>query len=77
VLLVTVLGEIPDRVTALRTAHDALAPGGLLSITEFVPDPHYQSPTTVRRLANDAGFAEERTFGSFIAFTMNLRKRSR
>lgn len=75
-LLVTVLGEIPDRETALRALHAALRAGGLLSITELVLDPHYQSKTTLRRLAGAAGFRFERTFGSWLAYTMNFRKPS-
>jgi FkbM family methyltransferase len=35
-LLVTVLGEIPDRERALREIFDALKPGGRLSVTEVI-----------------------------------------
>src|SRR5262249_30225535 len=41
-LLVWVLGEIPDRAAALRQIFAALRPGGVLSITETLRDPHYQ-----------------------------------
>src|SRR5262249_26154242 len=41
-LLVWVLGEIPDQATALCRIFAALKPGGLLSITETLRDPHYQ-----------------------------------
>lgn len=56
IYLCTVLGEIPDREAALKQCHEALKPGGRLSTTEIFPDPHYQSRTTVQRLANAAGF---------------------
>ena len=72
-LLVTVLGEIPDRQAALSALRSALRPGGLLSVTEMLPDPHYQSRRTVRHFAEAAGFQHERTYGSWIAFTMNFR----
>ena len=72
--LVTVLGEIPDRVGALREIQDALRPGGILSVTEVLPDPHYQGRATVRALAEEAGFRFERTFGGFPAFTMHFVK---
>lgn len=72
--LVTVLGEIPDRLAALRSIHAALKPGGILSITEVLPDPHYQTRSVVRRLGEAAGFTVETVQGSARAFTMNLRK---
>ncbi len=73
-LLVTVLGEIPDRAKALKEIFEALKPEGILSITEVVFDPHFQRRRTVARLAEEAGFTVTETLGSGIAFTMNLRK---
>ncbi|PSB23308.1 hypothetical protein C7B61_03790 [filamentous cyanobacterium CCP1] len=70
--LVTVLGEIPDREAALREVYEALKPNGVLSITEVIPDPHYQSQSTVRRLAEEAGFRFDRLYGNWLAFTMNF-----
>jgi ubiquinone/menaquinone biosynthesis C-methylase UbiE len=73
-LLVTVLGEIPDRETALREIFDALKPGGLLSITEIIFDPHFQSRQTVARLARSVGFREKVFHGNRIAFTAIVEK---
>jgi ubiquinone/menaquinone biosynthesis C-methylase UbiE len=73
-LLVTVLGEIPDRETALREIFDALKPGGRLSVTEIIFDPHFQSRQTVARLARSAGFRETAFHGNRIAFTLNFEK---
>ncbi len=73
-LLVTVLGEIPDRESAVRALHTALRVGGILSVTEMIPDPHYQPRGTVRRLGEAAGFLVDQTHGTWLAFTMNLRK---
>ena len=74
VYLCTVLGEIPDRETALRQCYAALKPGGLLSITELLPDPHYQSPATVQRLAAAAGFRLREMHGRWYFFTANFVK---
>jgi ubiquinone/menaquinone biosynthesis C-methylase UbiE len=74
ILLVTVLGEIPDRAGALRSLHSALKVDGILSITELIVDPDYQSRAQVRRLAEEAGFFLDRSFGSPLAFTMNFQK---
>jgi ubiquinone/menaquinone biosynthesis C-methylase UbiE len=72
--LVTVLGEIPDAPAALREIHRALRPGGVLSVTEVIPDPHYQPVARVRALASEAGFAEQRYFPGAVSFTLNLAK---
>jgi ubiquinone/menaquinone biosynthesis C-methylase UbiE len=73
-LLVTVLGEIPDRQAALKEIFDALKPGGMLSVTEIIFDPHYQSRKTIVRLASAAGFREKDFYGNRLAFTLNLEK---
>jgi ubiquinone/menaquinone biosynthesis C-methylase UbiE len=73
-LLVTVLGEIPDKPAALAEIFRALKHGGILSVTEVIPDPHYQRRGTVRRLCRDAGFVEQAAFGSWLAFTVNFLK---
>jgi ubiquinone/menaquinone biosynthesis C-methylase UbiE len=73
-LLVTVLGEIPDRKAALAELFAALKPGGILSVTEVVFDPHFQTQGPVRRMAAQAGFTETALFGSRIAYTMHFEK---
>lgn len=80
VFLVTTLGEIPDRAAVLAQCLRALKPGGVLSISEMLPDPHYQSRSTVRRLAEAAGFRLESVQGGRWLFTANfvkLREQSR
>lgn len=74
VYLCTVLGEIPDREAALRQCYLALKPGGLLSITEIFPDPHYQSRATMQRLAEVAGFRLQKMYGPWYFFTANFAK---
>jgi ubiquinone/menaquinone biosynthesis C-methylase UbiE len=74
VILVSVLGEIPDRQSALREIHRALKPGGILSITEIIFDPHYQSRGTILKLVGSAGFQEKAFFGNRFAFTVHLEK---
>ncbi len=73
-LLVTVLGEIPNREAALKEIFEALKPGGILSVTEIIFDPHFQPRGTVTRLAGAAGFREKAFFGNQVAFTINLEK---
>ena len=73
-VLVTVLGEIPDREAALKEVFDSLKPGGVLSVTEVIADPHFQSRGTVLRLTEKAGFREKDFYGNRFAFTMTAEK---
>ncbi len=73
-VMVTVLGEIPDRQAALQEVTDALKPGGLVSVTEVVVDPHFQTRGAVRRLAATAGLREVAFFGNRLGFTLNFEK---
>ena len=75
-VMVTVLGEIPDQRAALEEIFDALKPGGTLSVTEVIFDPHFQGRGKVAQLAEVAGFREGAFFGNCIAFTLHLEKPS-
>jgi len=72
--LVTVLGEIPEPETALRELSRVISPGGILSVGEFLFDPHYCLRGTVKRQANHAGFAFTKESGNFFAYALNFRK---
>jgi ubiquinone/menaquinone biosynthesis C-methylase UbiE len=74
VLLVTVLGEIPDKTTALKEIFESLKPGGLLSITEVIADPHFQTRKSVLAVTGPVGFMEKGFYGSQISYTINLEK---
>ena len=73
-LLVTVLGEIPDRQTLMKEIHNSLKPGGWLAITEAIADPHFQRRSTVKESAETAGFQEKAFFGNKISYTMIFEK---
>ena len=73
-LLVTVLGEIPDQKTALNEIFDCLKPGGLLSITEVIADPHFQTRKRILEQIQSTGFREKVFFGNPISFTLHLEK---
>jgi ubiquinone/menaquinone biosynthesis C-methylase UbiE len=73
-LLVTVLGEIPNQAAALQEIYACLKPGGRLSVTEVIFDPHFQSRESVQRVASQAGFRETGFFGKRLAYTMHFAK---
>jgi len=73
-LLVTVLGEIPDRQAALNEMFESLKPGALLSVTEVIFDPHFLRRRTVANLAEAVGFREKACYGNSMAYTMILER---
>lgn len=73
-LLVTVLGEVSNPGAALGEIRRVLKAGGVLSITEVLPDPHYQRASVVRRLAEEAGLRLVERFGGVFAYTTNWLK---
>lgn len=73
-LLVTVLGEIPDRLSVLKKISAMLKPGGILSISEIIFDPHYQSKKTVSQLATLVGLRQREDFGNKMAYTIHFEK---
>ncbi|NMB55244.1 MAG: methyltransferase domain-containing protein [Leptolinea sp.] len=72
--LVTVMGEIPDKLAAMQEIAASLKPGGVLSITEILLDPHYQSLKAIRLLAHRVGLIESAVYGNRFTYTVNLRK---
>ncbi len=73
-ILVTVLGEIPDKKKALAEIFQALKPNGILSITEVVPDPDYQRKKAVLKLTDNVGFVLDSKYSKFLSYTMNFLK---
>jgi hypothetical protein len=60
----------------LAQCYRALKPQAVLSITEMIGDPHYQSRSTVRRLAVAAGFEPRSVQGGWWLFTYDFIKPS-
>jgi ubiquinone/menaquinone biosynthesis C-methylase UbiE len=73
-VLVTVLGEIPDQSAAMKELFNAMKPGGLLSVTEVIFDPHFQGRETVLKLAQEVGFQNKNFFGNNLTYTLHLAK---
>ncbi|WP_371381224.1 class I SAM-dependent methyltransferase [Sporomusa aerivorans] len=73
-VLAAVLGEIPNRTTALKEIYNSLRPGGILAISETMFDPHYQKKQTILDLVKAIGFAEVGFIGNKLAYTVYLKR---
>lgn len=71
--LVTVLGEIPDQVQALRELRRVLKPGGRLVVGELWGDPHVVPARRLRERAQQASLRFERRIGPPLGFFAVLR----
>jgi len=74
VYMVTVLSEIPDRGRALREIRRVLKPGGILAVTEFLPDPDYPLRSTTIKICQGEGFVVEDNLGNLWSYTVRFRK---
>jgi ubiquinone/menaquinone biosynthesis C-methylase UbiE len=72
--MVTVLPEIPDRSRALREVRRRLKPGGILAVTEFLPDPDYPLRSTTIRMCQNEGFVVDASSGNLWNYTVRFRK---
>lgn len=74
VFMVTVLQEVPDKQRALLETRRVLKPGGILSVTEYLPDPDYPWRATTEKMVNQAGFVKESAHGNIWSYTVRFRK---
>jgi ubiquinone/menaquinone biosynthesis C-methylase UbiE len=74
ILMVTVLGEIPDRGAALRECARLLSEHGMLVVAESVVDPDYVPAGTLVREARHAGLAAVDRSGPWISYTQRLAR---
>jgi ubiquinone/menaquinone biosynthesis C-methylase UbiE len=68
ILLITVLGEIPEKTKTLETAKNLLAPGGTIVIQEVLPDPCYITSGNLRKIAKTAGLKHEKTYKNLLNY---------
>lgn len=73
-VLVTVLGEVPNRSAALAELFLALKPAGVLAVVEVIFDPHFQPRQVVTGLAASVGLHERAFFGHSYAYVILFEK---
>jgi ubiquinone/menaquinone biosynthesis C-methylase UbiE len=74
VMSVAAFHEIPDKPRALRELKRVLKRGGILALTEFLPDPDYPLATTTIKEGEAAGFVFEAKLGNFWDYTVRFKK---
>jgi ubiquinone/menaquinone biosynthesis C-methylase UbiE len=75
--LVTVLGEVPDQVAALRELARVVKPGGRVVVGELFGDPHWVAPKALERRAAEAGLRLESRAGPPLGYFARLTAASR
>jgi len=74
VLMVTVLGEVPDRAAAVKEVARVLRPGGRFSSTEAAGDPDRVSGAELDELAALAGLTKGASWQGLLVQTFNYDK---
>jgi ubiquinone/menaquinone biosynthesis C-methylase UbiE len=72
VVLIAVLGEIPDTAAALREVHRVLRPSGRLVVGELFGDPHFTTQAGLGRIAATAGLTLEERSGNWFGYFARL-----
>jgi ubiquinone/menaquinone biosynthesis C-methylase UbiE len=75
VVLITVLGEIPDTAAALREIARVLKPDGRLVVGELFGDPHFTTRAALQRQAASAGLAIDEHSGNWLGYFARLTPR--
>lgn len=73
VYTITVLQEIPDKNKVLKEIKRVLKPGGILAVTEFLPDLDYPLKSTTIRLGEEAGLILDKVEGNLWHYTVRFK----
>lgn len=74
VVLVAVLGELPNPEQALKSFFRVLRPGGIVAVHEHLPDPDIIWPKRLRALMAAEGFRFHRQYGIAWNYTALFEK---
>jgi len=74
IYMIKTYGEIKDKKAAVREISRIIRPGGILSITEYLPDPHYYLKTEIKNIVEKHGFYLREEYGGIYEYTLNFKK---
>jgi ubiquinone/menaquinone biosynthesis C-methylase UbiE len=74
VYMITVIGEIPAPREAFHSFFSVLKPGGKLIFSEFLLDPDFPLPRTLRSWAMGAGFEPHDQRGNLLTYTIAFQR---
>jgi ubiquinone/menaquinone biosynthesis C-methylase UbiE len=74
VYMITVIGEIPAPQQAFHSFFSALKPHGRLMFSEFLLDPDFPLPRTLRSWATEAGFRLLAQQGNLLTYTITFQR---
>ncbi|WP_226990695.1 class I SAM-dependent methyltransferase [Methanosarcina acetivorans] len=77
VYAITVIQEIPDKNKVLKEIKRVLKPGGILAVTEFLPDPDYPLKSTTIRLGEEAGLILDKVEGNLWHYTVRFKTKKK
>jgi ubiquinone/menaquinone biosynthesis C-methylase UbiE len=72
VVLIAVIGEIPDSAAALREIRRVLKPGGRLVVGELFGDPHFTTRASLERMGAEAGLELVERSGNWFGYFARL-----
>ena len=72
VVLIAVLGEIPEPLLALREIRRVLKPDGRLLVGELFGDPHFTTRAALGRQGAEAGLVYEEDSGYWFGYVARL-----
>ena len=74
IFAIACIPEIPDPVRALEEFKRVLKPGGIISLSELLPDADYPLRRTEKKWAKEAGLIFLEGFGNFFVYQLNFIK---
>ena len=75
IFMVTVLGEIENKMAYINEFNRIIKPGGILSISELAGDPDKLDVEEVKELVQNSDFEFYKIFGNAKNYTINFKKK--